>query len=401
MATFLVTPSSLNLASAVTDETGSGSLVFSASPTITTSIVAGSASMDIFNSVATTVNAFGAATALGIGASTGTTTIKNNLTVTGDLIINGTTTTINSTVISVDDINIVLGDTASPTNATANGGGITLKGATDKTITWVSATAAWTSSEDFNLVTGKVYKINGSQIAASNLSNGTTGSGSIVLATSPTLVTPALGTPTAGVLTSCSGLPVSTGISGLGNNVAAFLAIPSSENLAAAVSPKTGTGALVFAGSPTLNAPTLGAASATSINKVGITTPANGATITVVDGKTFTCSNTLTFTGTDNISVAFGTVTGTVAMLGTANAFTGANTFTNVTGQTFRYSSSSHDGIIIQGRNGGINTYAATFTTAELSANRTITFPNETGTVVTTASVCAAITECTIDGGTF
>ena len=399
-----------------------------------------------------------------MGASTGTTTINNDLTVLGNLTISGTTTTINSAAISVDDINIILGDTASPTNATANGGGITLKGATDKTITWVSATAAWTSSEDFNLVIGKVYKVNGAQIAAYDLSNGTTGSGSIVLATSPTLVTPALGTPTSGVLTSCSGLPVSTGISGLGTNVAAFLAIPSGENLAAAVSPKTGTGTLVFANSPTLvtpnlgtptsgvltsctglpisgisnlgsnvatflatptssnlnlavtdetgsgllvfntsptlTTPTLGVASATSINKVAITAPATSATITVANGKTFTCNNTMTFTNTNDVSpVEFGTG-GTVVYLSAANAFIGANTFTHATGQTFR-SAVTQDAIILQGRAGGNSSYAATFTTATLSANRTITFPNETGTVVTTASVCAAIAECTIDGGNF
>ena len=392
VATFLAAPSSANLASAVSDETGSGALVFATSPTITTSIVAGSASMNIFNTVATTVYAFGGATTLSMGASTGTTTINNDLTVLGNLTINGTTTTINSTAISVDDINIILGDTASPSNVTADGGGITLKGATDKTITWVSATAAWTSSEDFNLVTGKVYKINGSQIAASNLINGTTGSGSIVLATSPTLVTPALGTPTAGVLTSCTGLPIGTGISGLGTNVATFLATPSSANLLATVSDETGSGVLVFNTSPTLYTPTLGVASATSINKVAITAPATNATITVANGKTFTCNNTMTFTNTNDVSpVEFGTG-GTVVYLSAANAFTGANTFTNATGQTFR-PAITQDAIIIQGRAGGTSSYAATFTTAALSANRTITFPNETGTVVTS--------ESTIDGGTF
>lgn len=93
-----------------------------------------------------------------------------------------------------------------------------------------------------------------------------TGSGAVVLATSPTFVTPALGTPSSGTLTSCTGLPVSTGISGLGANVAAFLATPSSANLAAAVTGETGTGALVFATSPTLVTPVLGVATGTSFN---------------------------------------------------------------------------------------------------------------------------------------
>ncbi len=82
------------------------------------------------------------------------------------------------------------------------------------------------------------------------LGNTSTGSGSVVLATSPTLVTPLLGTPTSGVLTNCTGLPVATGISGLGTGVATFLATPSSANLATAVTDETGTGALVFGTSP-------------------------------------------------------------------------------------------------------------------------------------------------------
>lgn len=85
-----------------------------------------------------------------------------------------------------------------------------------------------------------------------------TGTGSLVFGTSPTLVTPLLGTPTSGTLTNCTGLPVSTGVSGLGTNVATFLATPSSANLAAAVTDETGTGALVLATSPTLTTPTIG-----------------------------------------------------------------------------------------------------------------------------------------------
>lgn len=76
--------------------------------------------------------------------------------------------------------------------------------------------------------------------------------------TSPTLTTPALGTPASGTLTSCTGLPVSTGISGLGTGVATFLATPSSANLAAALTDETGTGANVFANTPTLVTPILG-----------------------------------------------------------------------------------------------------------------------------------------------
>jgi len=129
-----------------------------------------------------------------------------------------------------------------------------------------------------------------------------TGSGSAVFATSPTLVTPILGTPQSGTLTSCTGLPISTGVSGLGTNVATFLATPSSANLASALTDKTGSGANVFATSPTLVTPTLGVASATTVNKVTLTAPATGSTLTIADGKTLTASNTVTLTGTDSTS---------------------------------------------------------------------------------------------------
>jgi hypothetical protein len=71
----------------------------------------------------------------------------------------------------------------------------------------------------------------------------------------------ALGTPSSGTLTSCTGLPISTGVSGLGSNVATFLATPSSANLASAVTDETGSGSLVFATSPTLTTPRLAGSS--------------------------------------------------------------------------------------------------------------------------------------------
>jgi hypothetical protein len=86
----------------------------------------------------------------------------------------------------------------------------------------------------------------------------TTGSGNVVLAISPSLTTPALGTPASGLMTNVTGLPIATGVSGLGTGVATFLATPSSANLAAAVTDETGSGLLVFATSPSLTTPVLG-----------------------------------------------------------------------------------------------------------------------------------------------
>jgi hypothetical protein len=94
------------------------------------------------------------------GAVSGT-----SLTLSGDLTVNGTTTTINSTTLTVDDINITIGQ-GNTSDALADGGGITLEGATNKTFNWVDATDAWTSSEHMNLLTGKSYKINNTAISA-------------------------------------------------------------------------------------------------------------------------------------------------------------------------------------------------------------------------------------------
>jgi hypothetical protein len=144
LSVFAATSSS-ELAGIISDETGTGALVFANTPTLVTP---------------------------NIGAATGT-----SLVLSGDLTVNGTTTTINSTTVTVDDKNIELGSVATPSDATADGGGITLKGTTDKTINWVDATDAWTSSEDFNLLTGKAYEIAGTSVLnATTLGSGVTAS---------------------------------------------------------------------------------------------------------------------------------------------------------------------------------------------------------------------------------
>lgn len=84
-----------------------------------------------------------------------------------------------------------------------------------------------------------------------------TGSGALCFATSPALVTPLLGTPTSGTLTNCTGLPISSGVSGLGTGVATLLATPTSANLAAALTNETGSGAAVFGTSPAITTPVI------------------------------------------------------------------------------------------------------------------------------------------------
>jgi hypothetical protein len=123
-----------------------------------------------------------------------------------------------------------------------------------------------------------------------------TGSGANVFATSPTLVTPLLGTPTSGTLTNCTGLPVSTGVSGLAAGVATFLATPSSANLAAALTDETGTGANVFANSPTLVTPALG----TPSSLVGTNITGTAAGLTAGNATTAAAATTL---ATTNFSI--------------------------------------------------------------------------------------------------
>ena len=95
---------------------------------------------------------------------TGVGTFDNNVIVQGDLTVNGTTTTIDTTTLVVEDKNIELGSVATPTDVTADGGGITLKGATDKTINWVDSTDAWTFSEHINIASGKEFRIAGTKV---------------------------------------------------------------------------------------------------------------------------------------------------------------------------------------------------------------------------------------------
>lgn len=106
----------------------------------------------------------------------------NTMVLTGNLTVHGTVTTISSTEIKVADKNIVLGDTTTespsitPTDILSDGGGLTLKGDTDKTWNWVNATKSWTSNQNINIISpGLTYKIGGTDV----LSSTTLGSGVI------------------------------------------------------------------------------------------------------------------------------------------------------------------------------------------------------------------------------
>jgi hypothetical protein len=173
-----------------TDTTGNYMADVSAGTGISITHTAGEGSTaTITNSGVTSVS--GTTGEINVSGSTGSVTIGlpddvtvtqdlavgRNLTVTGNLTVNGTTTTVNSTTVTVDDKNLELGSTASPSDASADGGGITLKGTTDKTFSWVDSTDAWTSSEHLNLASGKSYYINGTSVlSGSALGSGITSS---------------------------------------------------------------------------------------------------------------------------------------------------------------------------------------------------------------------------------
>lgn len=234
--------------------------------------------------------------------------------------------------------------TTGATNLTADGGGITLKGATDKTFNWVNSTGAWTSSEDMNLVTGKVYEINGTSVlSATTLGSGVTASsltsvgtigtgtwqgtaiagqygGTGVANTGKTITVSGnttIGSSTHTVAFATSGntsvtLPTSGTLITTANNLGAFAATTSAE-LAGVISDETGSGVLVFGTSPTLTTPT--------INTINISSSSTAAALwnTTLTTGSISMGATLT-TGSINIG------NGTAISTGTINIASGAST---------------------------------------------------------------------------
>jgi hypothetical protein len=90
--------------------------------------------------------------------------VDGNVVITGNLTVEGASTILETETVKVEDKNIELGVVASPTDVTADGGGITLKGATDKTINWLDSTDAWTLSEHVNIASAKEYRIDGTKV---------------------------------------------------------------------------------------------------------------------------------------------------------------------------------------------------------------------------------------------
>ena len=259
LSAFSATTSS-ELAGVISDETGTGSLVFATSPTLVTPVLGAATATSIVVGSATTI------TSSGINAPTGIATVSSIE------LGNASDTTISRVSagrIAVEGINIV---SVSSTDTLTN-----------KTINLSNNTLTATSAQIASAVTDE------------------TGSGSLVFATSPTLVTPILGTPTSGTLTNCTGYTASN-IASAGTGVTTFLVTPSSANLAAAVTDETGSGSLVFATSPQLTTPNIGSASGTALNISGVSTFTNGPVLVGSGTSTGTASQRLQVTGGGYVS---------------------------------------------------------------------------------------------------
>lgn len=228
----------------------------------------------------------------------------------------------------------------------------------------------------------------GETIAAGlSASTGITGSGALVFATSPTFVTPTLGVAsatsvnkvaitapaTSATLTLADGSTLATS----GANSLTFtttgatnLTLPTAfgTGVTTALGQNvTGSGGIVLATSPTLVTPTLGVAAATSINKVAITAPATGSTLTIADGKTLTASNSITLAGTDSKTL---TVSNSIALAGTDS-----------TTMTFPPASSN-----VGYLNVPINSKTADYTTVLADAGKAIVLTSGSGVTFTIAA---------------
>ena len=226
----------------------------------------------------------------GTGGGSGTVTTASVVSANGFAGSVATDTTTPAITITTTVTGILIGDGTAIAAATAGTDYVVPSGS----ITGNAATV--TTNAD---LTGVITSKGNATSIASQTGTGT----KFVMDTSPTLITPVLGTPSSGTLTNCTFPTLNQNTTGNAATVttnANLTGVITSVGNATSIASQTGTGSkFVVDTSPTLITPTIGAATATSLNKITITAPATGATLTIVNGATLTASATASVSGTN------------------------------------------------------------------------------------------------------
>jgi hypothetical protein len=245
-----------------------------------------------------------------------------------------------------------------------------------------------------NITDGKLYykdnagvvQIIATKAAVTNVSSISFGSTGLTPATATTGAVTVAGTlAIANGGTNATATPTAGGVSYGTGSAYAFTAagtagylLTSAGSSAPTWTATTGSGNVVLATSPTLVTPVLGVASATTVNKVTLTAPATGSTLTIADGKTLTASNSITLAGTDSTTMTFPAISSKIGYLNLPAVGTKTSSYTLATADVGKY--------VQVGTSGAIVIPDATFAEGDIVA----IFNNTTGNITITCTITTA-----------